>query len=129
MMNISRLLIAHAIVTGAAGIVLIWDPGLILGLMGVELASRAFVVCYLLAAAELSLSILSYLGSSLDDPGAIRTVSLTIITFHAASALVESYAAVQAPRPALWVNIIFRLITVFLFFRYGIFRSRTGRAV
>jgi len=51
-MTLRVLLIIHAVVTFAAGIVLIVAPGMIPRMVGITLSPEAFLICYLLAGAE-----------------------------------------------------------------------------
>ena len=88
-MNLSRLLLLHAIITLAAGIVLIVTPQLIPGTVGIHLPHDAYLLSYLLAGSELGLSVMSFYGRSLTDVKALRVICLTCIVLHTSSGILE----------------------------------------
>jgi multisubunit Na+/H+ antiporter MnhC subunit len=53
------LLVVHAVITFAAGVVLVVVPAAIPNVIGIQLASDSFIICYLLAAAEVGIAYLS----------------------------------------------------------------------
>ncbi len=53
-MNLRKLLIIHALITFAAGIVLIFSPQLIPGTVGIQIYPKANLLCYLLGTSEVS---------------------------------------------------------------------------
>ena len=118
-MNLSRLLTLHALVTVAAGIVLVVVPGVIPGFVGIQVDHQVNLLCYLLGASEMSLAALSYFSRKLSDRQAIRLVCLTFIVFHALTAIVEVYAFRQGASARIWANVLVRLIVTGLFFYYG----------
>jgi hypothetical protein len=122
-MNLSRLLLIHAVITFAAGVVLIAVPGVIPASVGIRLDPDAYLVCYLLGAAELSIAVLSLFGSSPRHIEALRVICLTIIVFHISSAIVEILAYVQGVSAAIWINVAIRVIAVILFVYYGIYKN------
>ncbi|MFI7134145.1 hypothetical protein ACIBQ1_51355 [Nonomuraea sp. NPDC050153] len=123
-MNLRVLLTLHAVVTFAAGVVLIAAPGLIPGAVGVRVTPDAYLVCYLLGAAELAVAFLSLAGRSLRDPEAARLLTWTMIVFHACTAAVEAYAFARAAAdPAIWANVALRLVVIALFSQYGLLRK------
>ncbi|MFD1539585.1 hypothetical protein [Nonomuraea guangzhouensis] len=120
-MNLRILLTLHALVTLAAGVVLIAAPGLIPGAVGVRVAPDDYLVCYLLGAAELAVAFLSFAGRSLRDPEAARLLTRTMIVFHACTAAVEAYAFARAAvDPSIWANVALRLVVIALFIQYGL---------
>jgi len=58
-----RLLQAHAFVTGAAGLVLVARPDTIPSTVGIELLPAAYLMSYLLAAAEFGFAALSWMAA------------------------------------------------------------------
>ncbi|MCW3122761.1 MAG: hypothetical protein JWQ38_2253 [Flavipsychrobacter sp.] len=122
-MNLSRLLLFHAIITLAAGVVLIVAPQLIPGTVGIHLPHDAYLLCYLLAGSELGLAAMSFYGRSLNDVKALRVISLTCIVLHASSAILEVYAYTQGLSAAIWGNIVLRIVVVGLFIYYGFFKT------
>jgi multisubunit Na+/H+ antiporter MnhC subunit len=55
-MNLVKLLLIHAIVTFAAGVVLLVAPDLIPRTVGIRITSSVYLVCYLLGTSELGLA-------------------------------------------------------------------------
>ena len=115
---LSRLLFAHAAITAAAGVVLAVAPAAIPGAVGIRLAPDAFLVCYLLAAAEFAFAALSYWGAGLTDARSVRVVVLTLVVLHGTSALLEILAIVRGADARLWLNVVARSIVLGLFLRF-----------
>jgi hypothetical protein len=108
-MLLSRLLVVHALLTGAAGVVLIGAPALIPQAVDLPLPPGAYLLCYLLGAAELALAYLSYAGRRLTDAPARRLLCYTLCFFHGATAGVELLALYQGSSPTLWANVALRV--------------------
>ena len=118
------LFIAHAVVTFAAGIVLIVAPALIPSVVGIDLPAEANLVAYLLGACEIGVAVISALASRLTDGRAIRAVSLGFIVLHLATAVVEVLAFVQGVDALILANVVLRLIVAALFTYFGVYRPR-----
>jgi len=103
------LFIAHGVITAAAGIALIVAPALIPSAVSISLPASAFLLPYLLGAAELGVAVLSVGASRLHDPAAIRLNAIAIAVLHAASAAVEVLALAQGADPFLWGNVALRV--------------------
>jgi hypothetical protein len=71
-MTLRLLFGVHAILTLAAGIVLLAAPGTIPGAVGIQIERGAYLLCYLLAASEFSITALSWGASTITDPKALR---------------------------------------------------------
>ncbi|MFI6299323.1 hypothetical protein ACIBEJ_47565 [Nonomuraea sp. NPDC050790] len=123
-MNLRILLVLHGLVTAAAGVVLIVAPGLIPAAVGVRVPADAYLVCYLLAAAELAVGYLSFAARDLRQREATRLVVWTLIVFHACTAGVEVYAFTRGVHPGIWANVAVRLAVIALFVHYGL-KERT----
>jgi hypothetical protein len=114
--GLRKLLIIHGVVTLAAAIVLALSPGLIPSMVGIRLAPNADLLAYLLAGAEFGIAFLSFGGSRLADPQALRLMAGGCIVFHGTSALLEAYVAwQQVGNPWLVANIVARIVIVALF--------------
>lgn len=114
--GLRKLLVIHGVITLAAAIVLTVSPGLIPRMAGVRLEANGYLLAYLLAGAEFGIAFLSFGGSRLSEPRGLRLVAGTCMVFHAASALLEAYAASrQVGNRLLVANIAARLIIVALF--------------
>jgi len=122
-MNLVKLLLIHAIVTFAAGVVLLVAPDLIPRTVGIRITSSVYLVCYLLGTSELGLATLSYYSRTLKDAQSLRVVSLSFIVLHASTAAVEVYAFLQGVSPIIWANIALRILVVMLFLYYGLYKT------
>jgi hypothetical protein len=122
-MNLARLFVLHALVTFAAGIVLIAAPGLIPSFVGIRVNPPEYLLCYLLGAAEISLAVLSYYGRSLTDSNALATLCLVFIVLHVASAVVEILAFTQGLSATIWLNVAVRIAVVILLTHYGFYKK------
>lgn len=122
-MNLSRLLLIHAIIVFAAGFALIVAPGMIPAAVGVLVDPSAYLICYLLGASQLSIGVLSLYGSSPRQSESTRVIVLTIIVFHISSVIVEILAFAHGVSSVIWINIAARAIAIGLFVYYGIYKS------
>ena len=118
-MTLRILLILHAIIAFAAGVVLVVAPEAIPRVIGIHLAPGTFLICYLLAGAEFSIAFLSFYGVRSRDAECLRLVVGTIIVFHASTAVLEIYALTQGIDVTLWGNVALRVIVIALFSYYG----------
>lgn len=122
-MNLNRLFIIHAIVTFAAGVVLIAAPEKIPNTVGIHIDQQAYFLCYLLGSAELALAFLSYFSRTLTEYKSLRLISFTFIAFHFSTAAVELYAFTQGASVKLFVNMALRIIIAVLFLYYGVLKT------
>ena len=113
--GLRTLLVIHGFITLAAGIVLAIAPDLIPSVVGIRLAPSANLVAYLLAGAEFGFSILSFGGSRLTDPRALRLIVWSCIAFHGASGVLEIYAYAQGMSVAILGNVAARAVIIALF--------------
>lgn len=125
-MTLFSLLLVHAIITFVAGVVLIVAPTVIPDTLGIQVQPSAYLLCYLLGAAEIALAFLSFMARSLRDGSALRLVALTFIVFHLATGAVEVLAFAQGVDAKIWGNIALRLLISLLFFYQGIYKTPTG---
>src|SRR5258708_29248954 len=100
------LLFLHGLITAAAGVVLVVDPGLIPSVVGIHLEPSADLVAYLLAGAEFGFAVLSYGGARLSDAQALRLIAWSCMAFHGLSGVLETYAYVQGASPAILSNVL-----------------------
>jgi hypothetical protein len=119
-LNLKRLFVIHALVTFVAGAVLIVAPELIPAAVGISIDPSAYLVCYLLGAAEIAVAFLSYYAKNLTDPPGLRLITLTFVVFHAVTAIVEIFAFMQGLSAAIWSNVALRVVAVILFTYYGL---------
>ena len=108
----------HAIATFAAAIILVVAPAAIPTSMGIVIAPPAFLLCYLLAAAELTIGIVSWGARNLTDAKALRLVVASFVVFHGASAILELWAFVNGLSARILANVVLRVVAVTLFAYY-----------
>ena len=113
--GLRALLVVHGCITLAAAIVLAVAPGLIPGLVGIQLEPSAYVLAYLLAGAEFGLAVLSFGGSRLSDVRALRLIAWSCIAFHGSSGVLEVVAYAQGASAAILANVVARAVIVGLF--------------
>jgi hypothetical protein len=78
-MVLRLLFTVHATLTVAAGIVLVIAPAAIPHAVGIIVTPPAFLLCYLLAAAELCIGLISWGARNLTDTHAIRLIATSFI--------------------------------------------------
>jgi hypothetical protein len=117
-----RLLLAfHAVVTFAAGVVLVAAPEAIPSAVGLHIGKEAYMVSYLLAAMEFGVAALSWGARSITDAHALRVIVTALIVVHATSGLLEAYAFIAGGiGGTIWANVAFRLVIIALFANYGL---------
>lgn len=126
-MALKRLLRLHAGVTLAAAFILIAFPGLIPASININVRPEAYVLSYLLAAAELSIAFLSFFAAKIGDHYALKIIVTSFMVFHGATAWLELYALFQGASVKLAGNITLRLVIVLLFAYYGFYRDEKLR--
>jgi hypothetical protein len=110
------LLLVHGLVTLAAAVVLVVAPAFIPALVGIELNPGAYLLAYLLGAAQLAIAVLSLGGSRLADATGLRLIATTCVVLHAASAALILYAVHGQPvNRVLVLNVIARCVIIVLF--------------
>ena len=127
-MTITKLLLFHAFITLAAGIVLIVNPGVIPETINIHLDKNQYLICYLLGASEIAMAFLSFSARQLKDIKAIRLISMTFILFHLLTALVELLALLEGTDKLIIANILVRIMVVTLFYYYGLHKSSENTA-
>src|SRR5215213_8548012 len=81
------LLLVHALLTLAAGIVLAGLPAAIPRSVGIAVNKSQYLICYFLGAAELAVAYLSFASRNLKDRSALRVIITSFIIFHLATAI------------------------------------------
>ena len=109
------LFAAHAIVTAAAGAVLIVAPAAIPAAVGIDLPREANLVAYLLGAMELAVAVLSMAVIAVTDRAAVRLIAMVFVVMHAATAVVEVIAIAEGASALVWANVALRVVVAALF--------------
>ena len=111
-MGALRLLIAfNAAAMAAAAVVLFLNPQLIAGVSGIELGPQPHLVWYLLAASEVGLAAMCLLSLS-SGIEVLGLVALSLIAFHAASAVAGVMSLLQAMNLVVLANVVVRMVMV-----------------
>lgn len=113
--GLRALLVVHGCITLAAAIVLAVAPGLIPGVVGIQLEPDADLLAYLLAGAEFGLAVLSFGGVRLSDVRALRLIAWSCIAFHGSSGVLEVVAYARGASIAILANVVARAVIVGLF--------------
>jgi hypothetical protein len=114
----STFLLIHAIITFAAGIILVVSPATIPGAVGIQLDAQQYLLAYLLAGAEFGFAALSFAARGLRDRKALDITIVACVIFHASTAALEGLAFLQGTDAKILGNVVFRLCVVagFLYF-------------
>lgn len=113
--------IVHGVVTIAAAVLLAVLPGVIPATVGIAMDPVDNLMSYFLAAAELSIGLLSIGAARLDDVYSVRLIALSFAAFHGATAALEIvYIAMQAATPVLVINLVVRIVVCALFLWIGL---------
>jgi len=110
--GLRAVLVIHGFITASAGIVLTIAPGLIPGIVGIQLEPSGYVLAYLLAGAEFGFAVLSFGGSRLTDFRTLRLIAWTCIVFHGSSGVLEAYAYAHGASVAILGNVVARAVIV-----------------
>jgi hypothetical protein len=77
--------------------------------------TRANLVAYLLAGAEIGFAVLSFGGSRITDARSLRLIVWSCIAFHGSSAALETCAYIQGVNFVILGNVAARLVIIGLF--------------
>jgi phosphate starvation-inducible membrane PsiE len=124
MISLKRLFLMHAIITLAAGIVLIVSPAFIPATVDMVISPQQSLLCYFLGAAEIALAYLSFMGSRISDVKSLRMICMTFIIFHGLTALVELLSYTEGINKNILANVLARLMIVGLFMWLGIHKLK-----
>ena len=119
-MTLRVLFAVHAIVTFAAGAVLVAVPSAIPGTVGISVEPASYLLCYLLAAAEFATSVLSWGARYVTEAKALRVIVISLIVMHGASAVLEIHAFLGGLSAKIWGNVAVRVLAVLLFGYFGL---------
>src|SRR5215470_7059786 len=128
-MTLRILFTVHAIITFAAGAVLVVWPGAIPSTVGIQIEPKAYLLCYLLAAMEFGVAALSWGARTITDAKALRVIVTSCVVLHAASGLLEVYAFAGGLSGAIWANVALRAVVVALFAYYGVDRRGSSTPI
>lgn len=122
--NLNILLTVHAIITLAAGIVLIIAPAAIPHTVHIQIHPDQYLLSYFLGAAEISIAYLSFCSTKINDKYALRLIARSFIIFHCATAALEVYGLFSGSDPKIIVNIVLRIIISILFYFIAVHENK-----
>lgn len=120
MKPIHVLLRLHAVATFCAAWVLVLAPSWIPSVVGMQLQEPQYLICYLLAAAELAMAYLSWQGARINEAWTLKIIIQTFMVLHASSLVLELYVWFHTMSGALFANCVFRLMVCALFYVLGV---------
>jgi hypothetical protein len=124
---LNALLVFNAALTAAAAVILTVSPGTIPTTVGFPTGRDTYPMGYMLAAAEVGLTVMFLYGRKIRDRGGLSLVLWAGIGFHVASALAQIYALSQGQAGnAVGANIALRVLLASLLLFYAV-RIRAGR--
>jgi hypothetical protein len=110
------VLLVHGVITLAGAVVLTVTPTVIPAAVGIAVERPDYLIVYLVAAAELAASVLSFGAARLTDPAALRLVVVTFVVLHGASGVLDVvYMAVTDVSAVLAVNTCLRAAAALAF--------------
>ena len=114
------LLTIHAVITFLAGLALIIFPELIPKSVDVYISKNQYLLCYFLAACEISIAYLSFQATKIQDTKALKIILNSFIIFHLATAILEVYSLKFGVSVMIVFNIILRFVisTIFLMMKF-----------
>ena len=91
-------------------------PAAIPATVGIDLDPGASLLSYLLAAAELAITMLSLGATRLTDPAAVGLIVAVFVVFHLSTAVLEVVYLLFAPVTVVLIaNIVVRLVAAAIF--------------
>jgi len=117
------ILTIHAIVTFAAGILLVVKPEAIPQTVNIQLTEQSYLLCYFLAAAEIAIAYLSFAARRLTGTTELRLILNTFIIFHLCTAGLELFALSLGINGKIIANVLLRLGISIVFVYLGYFRK------
>lgn len=109
------LILINAVATLAAGVVLFVFPGAIPSVVGIALAPDQVFVAWLLGAAQIGIAALCIGAVHSPSQDVLRLATTTLLVFHAASAVADTMALMQAYSLPIALNLGLRIVMVVLF--------------
>ena len=123
------VLATQALISGMTAVVLLASPAVIPASFGLLVTPDAYLICYLLGAAELSLAVLSVVALRDGDLRAVRAASLYFLAFHISSATVDGYALAQGVSSKVVGNLVPHLVVAALVGYFGLHRNGMNMAL
>ena len=106
----------HGLITLAGAVVLTAFPTAIPSAVGITVARPDYLLVYLVAAAELTVAVLSFGAIRITDWAALRLIVTTLVVLHLTSGILDIvYMALTEPNATMISNTVLRFAVVAVF--------------
>lgn len=108
------LVLLNAIAAAAAAVVLVAAPSAIPAVAGVSIKEHQFLLCYLLAGAELAIAALCLCALRSGHGEIMRITAVTLIVLHISTSAFAVFGYAIGSGPGIWFNIGVRVAIALL---------------
>jgi hypothetical protein len=113
MRTLRAVFVVHGLITLAGAAVLIAFPTAIPSAAGITIGRSDYLLVYLVAAAELTVAVLSFGATRITDVAALRLIVSTFVVLHLASGILNVvYMALTKANATLVANTVLRFTVV-----------------
>ena len=106
------MFLLNAVAAVLAAAVLVVFPNAIPGVAGLHLAPQEFLLCYLVAGAEVAIATLCIIAFLSHSHETARVTAVTLVALHASTSAFAAFAISQGSSSGIWWNIAARVIIV-----------------
>lgn len=122
MTTLRAVLVVHGVITLAGAAVLMLFSTAIPSVAGITLDRQAYLLVYLVGAAELAVAVLSFGAARLTDRAALRLIVVTLAVLHATSGVLDIvYMSLTQANTTMVVNAVVRFVVAAVF--VGLWRT------
>lgn len=118
--SLTVLLLVSGVFNAVGALILVVAPARLDSALG--LSANADFLWHLLAACSLSFAVLSFLAIQISERQALRGIVLTLMVFHAASAVVSIWGIFEGLPAFVWANTAIHVMFLGLFWALGLRR-------
>jgi hypothetical protein len=116
MRTLRAVFVVHGLITLAGAAVLIAIPTAIPSAVGITIGRSDYLLVYLVAAAELTVAVLSFGATRITDVAALRLIVSTFVVLHLASGILNVvYMALTKANGTMVANTVLRFTVVAVF--------------
>ena len=116
MRTLRAVFVVHGLITLAGAAVLIAFPTAIPSAVGITIGRSDYLLVYLVAAAELTVAVLSFGATRITDVAALRLIVSTFVVLHLASGILNVvYMALTKANATMVANTVLRFTVVAVF--------------
>lgn len=111
------LFLLNGVLAGLAAVVLVVAPKAIPAVAGVPLAPPQFLICYLVAGAEIAIAAMCFDALRSMTSEVVQLTARTLIALHVSTSALAIVAIIQGASTGIWWNIGLRIIIALLLYR------------